>query len=171
MASITHNTVRQHIYELVDKGLLFRNTYKYDLADEGVGYMLIKVGAKYPHVLLKAQGDGDTDIEFYHTPTVTLDGTEEVAGNLNTNSSNTSLTTWFPGPTIGADGTIMAHSWILGGSGVGTPAAARAADSMEDIDIVLIPNVEFLIKFTNTSGRAIQVVFETIYREVLKDYS
>lgn len=154
-----------HTFKDIDDGLLFRNTWKYDLGIGDIGYMLIKVGAKYPHMLLRAQGDGDTTIEFYHTPTVTLDGTEELSGNFNFNSSNESLTTWFPEPTIGADGTYIANTWILGGSGVATPAAARAADSISRFDIVLVPTFEFLVKITNTSGRATQVVFEAVYKE------
>lgn len=163
--------VFQHKYKLVAEGGLFRQAYKWDIESAAVAYMLIKVGSKYPRMLLRASADGDTTIEIYHTPTVTLDGDEEASGNYNFNSSNTSLTTWFPTPTIGASGTYIANTWILGGSGVGTPAGSREAGTMYDFDIILIPNVNFLIKFTNAAGRDIHVLFEAVYRETTSDTS
>jgi len=168
---ISFVTSRPHKYKFVDDGLLFRQAYKWDIESAAVAYMLIKAGSKYPHMLMTASADGDTTIEIFHTPTVTNDGDEEASGNFNFNSSNTSLTTWFPNPTIGADGTYIANTWILGGSGVGTPAGARDAGTMYDMDTVMIPNVNFLLKFTNTAGRDLQVVMEIVYVENLKDYS
>lgn len=162
---------RPHRYKWIDEGLVFRQAYKYDIEIDGVGYMLIKCGTKYPHTLLKAMADGDVEAEVFHSPTVTLDGDEEPSGNFNFNSSNTSLTTWFPNPTIGDDGSYIAMTWIFGGSGAGTPAGSEGAGTMTDFDVVLIPNVEFLIKFTNHAGRAIQILFESIYVEWEHDYS
>ena len=154
-----------YIFKSIDDGFLFRNTWKYDLADEGVGYMLIKAGTKYPHVAFNITGDGDTTIELFHTPTVTLDGDEEPPGNFNFNSLNTSLTTWFPEPTIGVDGTPVDVTWILGGSGVGIPASSRAAASISEYATVLIPSVEYLVKITNDADRDTQTVFEVVYQE------
>lgn len=168
---ISFVTNRPHKYKFVDDGLLFRQAYTWDIADAGVAYMLIKVGAKYPHILFTASADGDTTVEIFHTPTITLDGDEEASGNYNFNSSNTSLTTWFPGPTIAADGTYIANTWILGGSGVGTPAGARDAGTMYDIDTILIPNTNFLLKFTNNAGRDLQCVMEAVYVENLYNYA
>jgi hypothetical protein len=168
---ISFVTSRPHKYKFVDDGLLFRQSYKWVIESGTPEYMLIKVGSKYPHMLLTATADGDTTIEIYHTPTVSADGDEEPSGNYNFNSAKTSLTTWFPNPSITAAGTYIANTWILGGSGVGTPAGARDAGTMYDIDTVLIPNVEFLLKFTNTAGRDVQFIMEAVYVEVLNDYS
>lgn len=154
-----------HTFKDIDDGLLFRNTWKYDILSAGVGYMLIKVGAEYPHALLMTQADGDTTIEFYHTPDISADGDEEPSGNFNFNSENTSLTTWFPAPSVTDPGTYIANTWILGGSGVGVPSASKATGSMSDFSIVLVPNTELLIKFNNTAGRDIQLVFEVLYKE------
>ena len=164
-------TSRPHKYKFVDEGLLFRQAYKWDLESEEVAYMLIKVGDWYPHMLLMSTSDGDTTIEIFHSPTTTADGTEEPSGNYNFNSSNTSLTTWFPNPTVTVDGTYIANTWILGGSGVSTPSASSDSGTMYDIDTVLIPNVEFVIKFTNTSGRDLQVIMEAVYVERQYDVS
>lgn len=171
MVGISFVTSRPHKYKFVDDGLLFRQAYKWDIADEASAYMLMKVGDKYPHMLLTASADGDTTVEIFHTPTITLDGPEEASGNFNFNSSNESLSTWFPTPTIGADGTYIANTWILGGSGVATPPGTQSAGVMYDIDTVLIPNMNFLFKFTNNAGRDIQVVMETVYVENIDDYS
>jgi len=169
--STSNVTNRPHKYKFVDDGLLFRQAYKWDLASSGIAYMLIKVGAWYPHVLLMASADGDTTIEIFHTPTITADGDEEASGNYNFNSSNTSLTTWFPDPTISADGTYIANTWILGGSGVSTPAGTSDSGTMYDIDTILIPNTNFIIKFTNTAGRDLQCVMEAVYVESQYDVS
>lgn len=171
MASITHNTVKQHNVELIDKGLLIRNAYKYSILSTGVAYMLIKVGAKYPHVQFGAIADGDCTIEFFHTPTISADGAEEPSGNFNFNSATTSLTTWFPTPSVTTDGTYLANTWVLGGSGVATPPGNTPSSAMNDLNIVLIPSVEFLLKFTNTAGRTIQFALEIIYEEKLTDIS
>lgn len=168
---ISFVTNRPHVYKFVDDGLLFRQAYKWSIADEASAYMLIKVGSKYPHVLLMASADGDTTIEIFHTPTISADGAEEPSGNYNFNSAKTSLTTWFPTPTVTADGTYIANTWILGGSGVATPAGTTDSGTMYDIDTILIPNVNFLIKFTNDAGRNAQVIMEAVYVEALEDYS
>jgi hypothetical protein len=145
---ISFVTSRNHLFKLVDDGLLFRQAYKWDLESAEVAYMLMKVGSKYPHMLLMASADGD-----------------------NFNSATTSLTTWFPTPTVTADGTYVANTWILGGSGVATPAGTSDSGTMYDIDTVLIPNVNFLLKFTNTAGRDLQVIMEAVYIENINDYS
>lgn len=164
-------TNRPHKYKWIDEGLMFRQAYMWEIDSGAVAYMLMKVGSKYPHMLFQSQANGDCQIEIYHTPTVTLDGDEEPTGNFNFNSDNTSLTTWFPTPTIGADGTYIANTWILGGSGVGTPAGAITSTSLFDFDTILIPNVEFLLKFTNHAGRDIKVFMENMYAEWEHDYS
>ena len=165
-ASAPINTAADKISSyLINEGLLFRNAYKYDVGIGAVAYMLIKAGIKYPNVIFSALADGDTRFEIYHTPTISADGAEELSGNFNFNSANTSLTTWFPTPTVTDDGSYIANTWILGGSGTGTPAASEGAGTLSDFNIILIPSVEFLIKFTNHSGRAIQILFEAIYRE------
>lgn len=164
-------TNRPHKYKWIDEGLLFRQAYLWEIPDDEVAYMLIKVGSKYPHMLFQAQATGKCRIEIYHSPTVTLDGVEEPTGNFNFNSENISLTTWFPTPTIGADGIYIANTWILGGTGIGTPAASIASTSLSDFDTILIPNVEFLLKFTNHSGRDIDLFMENMYAEWEHDYS
>lgn len=155
----------QYKFELVDSGRLIRQAYKYDILDDESAYMLIKVGDKYPHMILNALADGDLQIEIYHTPTVTLDGTEEPSGNFNFNSSLTSDTTWFPTPTIDIDGTYIGNVWVLGGSGGATPAGAESAAALRDFNIILIPNTNFLLKFNNSADREIQLLFEAVYTE------
>lgn len=163
---------RPHKYQMVDDGVLLRQAYKYDIAIDGVAYMLIKSSAtKYPHMIFSALADGDTRFEIYHTPTISLDGTEEPSGNFNFNSDKVSETTWFPTPTVTDAGSYIGNTYILGGSGAGTPAASEGAATLSDFNIVLIPSVNFLIKFTNYSGRAIQVLFEAVYVERDYDYS
>jgi len=164
-------TNRPHKYKWVDEGLMFRQAYLWEVASGEVAYMLVKVGSKYPHMLFQAQANGDVQIEIFHSPTVTLDGDPEPTGNFNFNSGNTSLTTWFPDPTIGADGTYIANTWIFGGSGVGTPAASITSASIFDFDTILIPNVEFLLKFTNHAERDVKVFLENVYAEWENDYS
>lgn len=165
------NMTTDHMYGLVDRGQLFRNFHKYDLEIATSADMLIKCGSEYPHVLLNAVGDGDTLIQFFVAPTVTEYGTEEPAGNFNFNSGNTSLTKWYAAPTISDVGIYFARTWVLGGSGQGTPAEAKAAASMEGMDVVLIPNTDFLIRFTNMAGRDLQILFEVNYKEVPFDVS
>lgn len=168
---ISFVTNRPHKFKFVDDGLLFRQFYKYDIADEGVKYLLFKVGDKYPHMLISGVADGDVRIEIYHTPTISADGVEEASGNFNFNSSKTSLTTWFPEPTISADGTYIGNTWILGGSGVATPAASTTTSTLYDIDTVLVPNTNFIFKITNNADRAMHMLIECTYIEVLYDYS
>jgi len=164
-------TVRPHKFKWVDEGLLFRQAYKYDIASGGTAYMLVRVGTKYPHVLMKGICDGDLKIEFFALPTVTADGDEEPTGNFNFNSEHTSLTTWFPNPTISDDGSYIGMTWILGGSGLGTPAGSEGAGTMSDFDIILVPNVEFIVKFTNHAGRDMQLLYECVYTEWENDFS
>ena len=153
-AIITEN----HTIKDIDDGLLFRNTHKYEILSAGVAYMLIKVGAKFPHTLLKAHADGNATIEFYHSPEISADGPVCPSTNFNLNSSNTPLTAWHDGPTVTDPGVYIANTWILGGSGVATPSGSRSADSISDLDVVLTPTVEFLLKFTNTAGRNIGLI-------------
>jgi hypothetical protein len=171
VVSSADNVVTDHKYDLVDKGLMFRNFHKFDIAIAASADMLIKVGSKYPHILFNAEGDGDTLIQIYGFTTVSADGVEEPAGNFNFNSGNVSLTKWYAGPTVTDLGIYIARTWILGGSGQGTLAGATAAGSMGVLDTVLIPNTNFLLRFTNMAGRALQVVFEVDYKELDYDVS
>ena len=164
-------TSRDHTFKMIDEGSLFRQAYKYDIEDEGVAYMLIKAGTKYPHILLRGLADADLKIEIYHTPTVTLDGAEELAGPFNFNTDKTTLTTWFPGPTVDVPGTYIGTTWIFGGSGVTTPNSSGTTGTMNDFDIVLIPTVDFLLKFINLGGRDMQFMFEAVFVERDYDYS
>jgi len=169
--STADNVVTDHKYDLIDKGLLFRNFHKFDIDSASSADMLIKVGSKYPHVLFNAEGDGDCIIQIYGFTTVSDDGVEEPAGNFNFNSSNISLTKWYAGPTVTDLGVYIARTWILGGSGIGAVAGAAAAGSMGSLDTVLIPNTNFLLRFTNFAGRDLQVVFEVDYKELDYDVS
>lgn len=165
-------TVKQHVVDLIDEGKLFRNAFYYTgIENAAVEYILIKAGTKYPHVKFIGQASGNATIELYYNPTVTLDGIEELAGPFNLNTLNTPLTTWFPSPTIGDDGIYIANTFILGGSGVGTPAGSITSTSMNDLDVVLIPSVEFLLKIINTAGRDIDAYIQVVFQEKLTDIS
>jgi len=165
------NVVTQHTYDLVDRGLMFRNFHKFDIVDAASADMLIKTGSKYPHVKLYGEADGDTLIQIYAGTTTSDDGVLEPAGNFNFNSTNLPLTEWYSGPTVTDLGLYIARTWILGGHGVATPSSGRAAASMGDLDVVLIPNMNFLIRFTSMAGRDIQVLFEVDYKEIDYDVS
>lgn len=169
--SLNEAISKNHVFKLVDEGRMFRNFHKFDLLDEGIGNILIKTGAKYTKVFLDAQGNGDCLVEIYKDTTVSADGTPMSAGNFNFNSSNTPVTTWFTGPTITADGTYIAQTYILGGSGVVTPSATKAAASMEGLDVILEPNTNYLIRFTNEAERTIKALFEVDFREDTYDSS
>jgi hypothetical protein len=88
------------------------------------------------------------------------------SGNYNFNHALfLPLTDFFHTPTVSDDGLYIANTWILGGSGVGTPAASITSASMRALDIVLEPNVTYMIRFTNYAGRDLQVAFEATFRE------
>ena len=162
---------RKEAYEYVDDGILIRQGHKYDIPSAGVAYMLIRCGSWYPHVLLNAIADGDLEIEFLAAPTISDTGDPEPSGNFNFNSGKTSLTTWFTTPTITFEGFHAATTWILGGSGVGAIAGSRSTTTMSDFDVILMPNVDFLIKFSNMAGRDMQLMFEAVYVERQYDHS
>lgn len=167
----TKVVVEQHTTALVDDGELFRQAYKYDISSGGTAYMLIEAGTKYLHVILSSIADGDVKFEIFAAPTISDTGAEEASGNFNFNSTKTVLTKWYPTPSVTDDGTYIGQTWILGGSGVGTPAGSEGAATLSEFDIVLIPSVDFLIKMTNFAGRAMQLFFEAVFIENEYDYS
>ena len=133
--------------------------------------MLIRTGDKYPHVFLDATADGDVEIEILIYPTVTTTGVEEPSGNFNFNSDNVSLTKWYITPTLSDEGFHVATTRIIGGSGVSAPSGSKSSATMTDFDVVLIPNTDFLLKFTSHAGRNTQLMFESVYRETDRDSS
>jgi len=162
---------KDHRYEMIDLGLLFRNFHKLDISSGGTGELLIKTGSKYTHMILDSVADGDTLVQIYGGTTTSDDGTLEPSGNFNFNSSNIAVTTMYSSPTITDDGTYIARTYMLGGSGSSTPAQAHAAASMQNLDIVLTPNSNFMVRFTNEAGRDIQVLFEMTFAEREHDAS
>lgn len=156
---------RSNIYAQIENGLVFRNYHKFTIASAADAEILIKVGSKYPFMFLEAEADGDTNISIYRAPTITADGTTMNSGNFNFNSLRTVEIELYHTPTLSADGTYIANTDILGGSGVGTPAAAKASASMKNLDVILEPNINYMIRFDNNAEREIQVKFETTFIE------
>jgi hypothetical protein len=158
-------TARDNMYQLVEDGQLYRNFHKADISCEGTFNILIKAGSKYPFAFLDAKADGDCHIEIYIGTTVSADGTEMNSGNYNFNSSNTPETTFYHTPTITSDGTYVANTWILGGSGSTPSQQTKATASMRELDVILAPNTNYLIRYTNEAGRSIQALFEVSFKE------
>jgi len=169
--SVRNVVSRPEKYAAIDEGKVFRQGHKYDIPIDGVAYMLIRCDRLYIHVLLNAVADGDVEIEFLAAPTVADAGNPEPSGNFNFNAGRVSVTTWFTTPDITAEGIHLASTSILGGSGLGTPAGAKSSATMSEFDVVLIPNVDFLLKFSNEAGRTVQLMFEAVYKERKYDHS
>lgn len=149
------------------EGDMFRNGQYMSIADAGSDYILIKVGAKCPHVLFSAQVNGDTQIEIYQTPTVTANGTEMLSGNFNLNYLLTKLavTKLYYAPTVTDEGTYLANTWAFGGSGSAPGVSVKVTDSIEPIRVILVPNTDYLLKFNNNAARTLQVWFEIDFFE------
>lgn len=172
MSTSVRNIIsRPEKYEAISEGKVFRQGHKYDILSEGVAYMLIRCDRLYAYMLLSAVADGDVEIEFLAAPTVADTGDPEPSGNFNFNAGRISLTTWFTAPDITAEGIHLASTSILGGSGSAPGTATKSTSTMTDFDVVLIPNVDFLLKFSNNAGRDIQLMFESVYKERKYDKS
>lgn len=151
----------------VVEGDFFRNGQYMSIADEGVDYILIKAGNKYSHVTFSAMVDGDVQVEIYMSPTVSANGTEMNSGTFNLNYllTNIAVTKYYYAPTVTDEGTYLGNTWAFGGSGTAPGISVKAVSSISNLEVVLIPNTDFLLKFINQAARTLQTWFEVDFYE------
>jgi hypothetical protein len=113
-----------------------------------VAYYLLTVPAStYPHLrtISTSSDGGPYTVELFESPTTTANGTAKTAHNNDRNSSNTSGTTVYTGPTVSADGTLL--------ESVLAPSTRGSAGFDSTEEWILKASTNYLIKITNnTSG-------------------
>lgn len=109
-------------------------------------------------------GEGDVDVAVYEGATVSADGTGGSILNMNRNSDNVSGSQFFHTPTITDDGTQIKTVWIpptASGTGGSSGGISRAFQGAE---LTLKPNTNYLFRAANNSGATISIeMFGMIY--------
>ena len=101
-------------------------------------------GIKVSHFIGEIQGEAETQVFFYESPTVTGAGTALNVRNRNRNSSNTDYLTITYGGTVSANGTELEHSQFGSGKVIG--GGINRTDEW-----VLKNNTTYLIIVTNNT--------------------
>ena len=116
-----------------------------DIAQAGDFFLLIKCHADFPlHCVMTFDSEGEWHREIYETPTITDDGVALTARNRNRSFADGVNATFFSGPTIGADGTLLVQQVM----GAGKDEAGNGTTS----EWIFKKGTNYLLKMTNDAG-------------------
>ena len=79
-------------------------------------YVKVPAGVE-PHIVFHRDIEGDADVELFEDTTVSANGTALTAYNLNRNSENLSAIEFFHTPTVTLPGTQLFLEWNAAGTG------------------------------------------------------
>ena len=110
-------------------------------------------------------GSGDIDIFLFEGTTVSGDGTSLGEVCTNREAAATAITTFFHTPTVTGDGTQIAQHWIPPtGTGIGNSLTGVAgAENGEEWELDASTN--YLHRITNNSGSTIDIFVEYLWYE------
>ena len=124
------------------------------IAAAGVFNVLIKTGAKEVH-WRQSNPKPTADklrLQFFEDTTVSANGTALTLKNCNRQSAVTPQVTLFHTPTITADGTQIAETYLPGSTGTG--GVRNGSELGQQAEWVLKSNAIYLIRYTNESSGA-----------------
>ena len=142
----------------------FYCTYRWaDVADDASIYLHIKVDStNSAHGYFIVEAGGKCFVDLYENPTTTGDGTGLTELSMNRETIGTPVTTLFRDPTVSADGTILEYG-LLGTAGKFTMAGGDVSGAYW----MLKPNEQYVLKITNKSGAAIDILAQYNWHEHL----
>jgi len=130
-----------------------------DIAQAAVFYLLIKCHADYSlHSIISFDSEGEWHREIFETPTITEDGAALTARNRNRAAADGVNTLFYSGPTIAADGTLLAQRVMGSGkdeAGNGTTA-----------EWIFKKGTNYLLKMTNDAGANKHASMMVMFTEV-----
>jgi len=151
------------LHNKVHEGKLFLYSHydtNVDIADPK--YYLFKTHANYAiHMTGIFKSSKSGLIEFFHTPTITDNGTQLISLNYNGESSNTFNGTTYYDPTITVDGSIIFTDLI----GANEDKKLGGGANPED-EFVLKHGMNYIIKFTPDENDARVSMNISIYEEI-----
>lgn len=116
-------------------------------------------------VMRTTVGAGDVDVYLFEGPTVTSPGTAVNTVCTNREVAAASEVDIYHTPTTTADGTEIHHQWIHNtGTGTGL-SDNGVGDSAAGEEWVLAPNTDYLLRITNNSGSTISIWQELLWYE------
>ena len=148
-------------HAMVHLGFVYKAWHKFTgVADAASVYLHVKNPADlYPHLhdFTVTAGRGDVDVQVFETPTTSADGTLLQERSLNRNGTiDTSGLDVYHTPTVSSDGTEIRNTWIPPtAAGVGHSDSGAVEDA--DLEMILKPSTNYLIKITNNSGGSIDI--------------
>lgn len=150
-------------HSMIHKGKAFTHgSLHLALANNGIYYhLLANPAANYPHLrIIRLTCEGAPFwIELFEAPTTTVNGTDATVVNNNRNSLNTSELLMYHAPTVTADGLQLGATMITGSGSAG------GSSEFSEIEWILKPSTNYLIKITNKSGAARDFSLETFHYE------
>lgn len=156
-------TIEHNHYE-VHKGLMFTAFESFSsVADEGTAEILIVCSANtQPHINFLIYADGKNELDLYEQPTVTENGTDVSAVNMNRTSNNINKTNIYHTPTITSDGNLLLN---LIGPGGSTSKTRIGGELKTMTEFVLKEGYTYLLRITNKSGANADINFRTEFYE------
>jgi len=145
------------------KAFLLTGTYE-GLATDAVLYMLMDgngVDGFHFHDFKVNTIGSPVLVEFFESPTVTVNGTAMVGTNQNRLSTNTATALTYIGSTVTDDGTFLGSAEILGV----TTSNNSIGEADMGSDWVLDPAKLYIFKFTNGFNQAVDLHFNFQWHE------
>jgi len=138
------------------------------VADNVDDFLITTPAGVYPH-LQRVNfdfGDGDIDIQTYHSSTTSAPGTTLANLNTNRNSSKTAGAVLSFGPTVTGIGTLMHTAWAPPTATGNGQSAAGISDIENGEEWILAPSSKYIIRVTNGSGSEIEYRYEFLWYEL-----
>jgi len=133
------------------------------VADDANADLRITLGSnKELHITITVAVAGDGEILFYEGTNYNVAGTNVLIYNRDRTSSNTSNATCRYTPTVNVLGTELFHGYALGGTKKEAIGSVRRTSQ----EWIFKKSEDYLVRFTNRSGGAIDVSIEVEWYEV-----
>ena len=154
-------TVIKAVHYRIKESKEWLGSYCWTAVDNAINvYLHIKTGNKTCHGTGSVSSDGKCNISLYGSPSIESDGTDLVEYCMNREVDAIPTTTLFSTPSVAADGTKL-ECGILGQAGKKTVAGG----AIEGAYWLLDHNSDYLIKATNDSGNASDIVIKYQWHE------
>lgn len=154
---------------VIHKGLAFMFHYKATGVANGasVEILLANPNGNYPHLHAfdLMAGSGGIDMYLFEDTTVSAAGTAVSTFNPNRNSTNTPNLVVTHTPTVTGAGTELFHLW-LPPTATGVGVKNGIIRSQEGMEWIAKNNANSLIRITNNSGGAIDIMLRVMFYEL-----
>jgi len=147
---------------------LFKATYVQphggELANDASHDFLIVVGANQVLGLLGVSAAGSCEVSLYEAPVSTANGNLVTLTSKNRSTVGVPETRVYEGPAVagGAEGVQLFHLFVPGMSAL---VERSYGGGWNELDWILAPNTDYLVRVTNRSGWAIQLSFSLDWSE------